>query len=357
MILKKLSYNFWGNKLMNIYKRIILFIALISYSSVIFGDTIKETTTYETKIYKSKTYEAKIYKAAVYEIEILENTLNENIIPEYISYEVYTKEDLEKKIENKEYSADFWQDIDWKPILTKLAVGTSVILITGALSVATMGATIGAPLLLHTVCLSSFTGALKGGLIGTPTGAAINSAIQIVLNGGKIDGWQKYAIEGAADGFIWSATTGAILGTAKAYKDIPQIPNTAKNPTVKYASEIVEYNGKVVKGKFPVFQSFFDVKLPKNLLKASDVEQFKYAVNILQSKLKNPIFRKKFIAKYGKKTVEAIENSRNGRIDGFTWHHHQKEGVLQLVDRVIHNNSGNSHIGGRAIWGGGSSYR
>ena len=31
MILKNLSYNFWDNKLMNIYKRIILFIALISF--------------------------------------------------------------------------------------------------------------------------------------------------------------------------------------------------------------------------------------------------------------------------------------------------------------------------------------
>lgn len=41
----------------------------------------------------------------------------------------------------------------------------------------------------------------------------------------------------------------------------------------------------------------------------------------------------------------------------FTWHHHQNEGVLQLVDREVHRNINNGHLGGRAIWGGGSSHR
>ena len=225
---------------MNIYKRIILFIALISYSSIIFADIIYEDIIHKDTIYEDIIYENITYEDIIYEIKIFEDIIYDDAILEYVSFEVYTKEDLEKKIKNKEYSADFWQDIDWKPILTKLAVGTSIILITGVLSVATMGATTGAPLLLHTVCLSSFTGALKGGLIGTPTGAAINSAIQIVLNGGKIDGWQKYAIEGAADGYMYGAITGAFAGALEGIKALNNLKyvNNAKYTTDKLGRPI-----------------------------------------------------------------------------------------------------------------------
>ena len=62
--------------------------------------------------------------------------------------------------------------------------------------------------------------------------------------------------------------------------------------------------------------------------------------------------------KYIKELSKVIENSKDGRIhDFFTWHHHQNEGVLQLVDREVHRNKNNRHLGGRAIWGGGSSHR
>ena len=33
----------------------------------------------------------------------------------------------------------------------------------------------------------------------------------------------------------------------------------------------------------------------------------------------------------------------------YTWHHHQDEGVMQLVDRKIHRQTG--HTGGFSIWG------
>ena len=40
---------------------------------------------------------------------------------------------------------------------------------------------------------------------------------------------------------------------------------------------------------------------------------------------------------------------------GYTWHHNQEEGVLQLVDKNVHEQTG--HTGGRSIWGGGSDNR
>lgn len=193
---------------------------------------------------------------------------------EYAIAEVSTIEELERNIKNKEYSDNFWQDIDWAPVITKFAVGTSVIIITAVLSVATIDTP------LHVVFLSSFKGAVKGAAIGAPSGAAINSVVQIALNGGKIDGWQKYAIEGAAEGFMWSTITGAIEGGIKGYT-IPEHPKNIipKNPSVPFVRETVKIGGKVYKADFPKFKSGYNVKLPKSLWLAKDRQQFRYALN------------------------------------------------------------------------------
>lgn len=245
-------------------KKIILFIALISfilscnnsqnynhnvnannkrYSDIIFEDIIEENIINENVleenileeniIYENILEEDIIYETLINEIEILENILDENVILESAIAEVSTIEELERNIKNKEYSDDFWQDIDWAPVITKFAVGTSVIIITAVLSVATIDTP------LHVVFLSSFKGAVKGASIGAPSGAAINSLTQIALNGGKIDGWQKYAIEGAADGFMYGAITGAITGVLSGYKEFEYRKKLIKHrPT--YRKGVVE---------------------------------------------------------------------------------------------------------------------
>lgn len=64
---------------------------------------------------------------------------------------------------------------------------------------------------------------------------------------------------------------------------------------------------------------------------------------------KNPQLKNKF-------TVEQLEDIELGDIpDGFTWHHNEEVGKMQLVDTVTHNKTG--HTGGRNIWGGGSDAR
>ncbi|MBP3611329.1 MAG: HNH endonuclease [Lachnospiraceae bacterium] len=35
----------------------------------------------------------------------------------------------------------------------------------------------------------------------------------------------------------------------------------------------------------------------------------------------------------------------------YTWPHYQEEGIMQLVDRMLHRQTG--HIGGFSIWGPG----
>lgn len=41
--------------------------------------------------------------------------------------------------------------------------------------------------------------------------------------------------------------------------------------------------------------------------------------------------------------------NRMSKVFGFTWHHNEKEGVMELVDEVVHTY--NKHVGGYAKWG------
>ena len=53
---------------------------------------------------------------------------------------------------------------------------------------------------------------------------------------------------------------------------------------------------------------------------------------------------------------EQLEQIENGDTpDGYTWHHNEETGRMQLVDSEIHAKTG--HTGGRSIWGGGSENR
>lgn len=54
------------------------------------------------------------------------------------------------------------------------------------------------------------------------------------------------------------------------------------------------------------------------------------------------------LAKQQKDIFNASINSQ-GRIFGYVWHHTEKKGILQLVQKDIHEY--NRHIGGNAIWG------
>lgn len=108
--------------------------------------------------------------------------------------------------------------------------------------------------------------------------------------------------------------------------------------------------GNEVTGVFPKFDSIFDAKLPDNLLQASDSEQFDECNKQLSEAIeKDPDLAKRF-------SSEQLEQIRNGDTpDGFTWHHHEEMGRMQLVDSDIHAHTG--HTGGKSIWGGGTVNR
>lgn len=115
---------------------------------------------------------------------------------------------------------------------------------------------------------------------------------------------------------------------------------------IKFGQSKIELSdGSKFIGVFPKFDSFADIELPKELYKADFNKQQKECLEQLQSKLKNPFsnLRNKF-------TEDQIEDIMNGVLpDGFTWHHNEQEGLMQLVDTLIHSKT--HHTGGMSIWG------
>lgn len=113
---------------------------------------------------------------------------------------------------------------------------------------------------------------------------------------------------------------------------------------------VEDADGNEVTGVFPVFDSEYDAQLPENLYKASDKEQFKECNKQLKEAVeKDPELAKKF-------TPEQLEQIKNGDTpDGYTWHHNEERGKMQLVDSDIHAKTG--HTGGKTIWGGGNENR
>lgn len=121
---------------------------------------------------------------------------------------------------------------------------------------------------------------------------------------------------------------------------------------IPYELKTVETNtGEKVKGVFPVFDSAFDANFPDDLLEASDNLQFKESNQQLKAWVdNNPDNAKKLF------TEESLEDIANGRTpEGYTWHHSEEKGVMQLVDTETHAKS--AHTGGKTIWGGGNENR
>jgi hypothetical protein len=113
---------------------------------------------------------------------------------------------------------------------------------------------------------------------------------------------------------------------------------------------VMDAAGNPVEGVFPEFESLFDVQLPEDLYQASDNKQVKECNKQLKEAVeKDPELAKKF-------TPEQLEQIKNGDTpDGYTWHHNEETGKMQLVDTETHAKT--PHTGGKVIWGGGQENR
>jgi len=114
---------------------------------------------------------------------------------------------------------------------------------------------------------------------------------------------------------------------------------------VLYKKHSFMLDGQKVEGVFPVFDSKFDVRLPKDTRDSSRGDHAAYATEKLKKKIESdPEFAKQF-------TPRQIEQIKAGspKISGFTWHHNEIPGKMQLVDSQEHQTC--RHTGGYVIWG------
>lgn len=120
---------------------------------------------------------------------------------------------------------------------------------------------------------------------------------------------------------------------------------------VKYERHIVDDgDGNLKEGVFPQFKSEFTATLSPDEYKSTDSVQF----NRVNKQLKEAVSKNDDLAKkFTPQQLEMIEAGRTPR--GYTWHHSENLGELQLVDTQIHEQT--RHTGGKKIWGGGTENR
>ena len=102
---------------------------------------------------------------------------------------------------------------------------------------------------------------------------------------------------------------------------------------------------------FPEFDSVFEAQLSEDLYTSSDLEQFNECNKQLKDWCENNT--EEANNKFSQSQLEQI--NANEAPKGYTWHHNEDVGKMQLVDSEIHQQTG--HTGGRAIWGGGTQNR
>jgi hypothetical protein len=119
---------------------------------------------------------------------------------------------------------------------------------------------------------------------------------------------------------------------------------------VKFERKVVYHEGQRIEGVFPKFDSKFDANIQQSDYNKSDKTQFdKCNAQLKAAVERDPVLRKKF----NDRQLEQIKNGVTP--SGYTWHHNEQPGKMQLVESKIHATT--AHTGGRSIWGGGSDNR
>jgi hypothetical protein len=173
----------------------------------------RETYDYEHYDFESVESMEQFYEQLDEEQISLEERIEELIEAETYSFEVKITNQFREDLIDNLPSELYDYNINWSEILGKYAIGTSVIIFTGVLHVATLNTPVAY------IFTYSFYGALEEAFTGAVIGAIINTAIKGIASGDFSDSAVlKYALEGSADGFMWGAITGAILGAYSASK-------------------------------------------------------------------------------------------------------------------------------------------
>ncbi len=178
------------------------------------GSTLSESILSEDIKQEDILTEHELLEYTINVTKIIEDQLEEDILFEDLQVEMYLADDIEGIFdEYMIFNGDAGQyQIDWWKVIGQFAAGTAVIVVTGVAAYFTSEIP-GVGFVFATSCKE----ALKEAIIGAAVGAALNSAIGALVSGGNVDAVTKYAIEGAANGFMWGAISGALLGAFSGY--------------------------------------------------------------------------------------------------------------------------------------------
>lgn len=116
---------------------------------------------------------------------------------------------------------------------------------------------------------------------------------------------------------------------------------------VMYKEKIITIDNVQIRGVFPEFSSIIDINLPDTRRFDTEGKQFTYLNNQLREAVKNnPELQNKFTDK------QLAQIERGIKPTGYTWHHNEEVGKMQLVRFDEHN--GTKHTGGNSIWSNGT---
>lgn len=161
----------------------------------------------------------------------------------------------------------------------------------------------------------------------------------------------KNAMEDAVRKTLESAPVKALRPEMKDTRNQKMDGKLYPGTDVLYRKSLFVQDGKLKEGVFPQFKPVFETVLPKDMCQKSDIAQFKYCTSQLADyAAKHPEFAQKFSPTQWQQILD-----KSQVIDGYTWHHTEHLGKMQLVDRAVHEMC--RHTGGRNIWGGGTECR
>lgn len=140
-----------------------------------------------------------------------------------------------------------------------------------------------------------------------------------------------------------SAPEGSAL---EQYENMQVQTRMSRSPSVEYVEDTVRIDDRVVTGKFPEFSSVKDIQLPEDLRFARvNAQEKRCNEELCRDVTENPDEYKDIFTDKQLDQIRAHETP-----EGYTWHHHQDVGRMQLVDARVH--SANRHDGGFVLWGG-----
>jgi hypothetical protein len=120
---------------------------------------------------------------------------------------------------------------------------------------------------------------------------------------------------------------------------------------VKYVrKEVEDGNGNMISVVVPEFEKAFSTELSEENLQETDKKQFDECNEKLKEAYDNGELD---TSKFTERQLEQIKNG--DKPEGFTWHHSEVKGRMELVDTKTH--SATAHTGGKSIWGGGQANR